>query len=103
MKWSAVLVAASMGTRTGAVQVAPPAEWLRTMSFDAQCARKRQSSQATYVVPAASISALGSGLVRRPPATLWKRTLATSTPFVQEAPPSWDEKASILPLRLSKG
>ena len=36
-------------------------------------------------MPAASISAEGSGLVRRPPATVWRLTLDTSTVARQEA------------------
>jgi hypothetical protein len=63
---------------------------LMTMSLEAQLERNRQSCQTTWAVPAPSISAEGSGLVRRPPATVWRLTLDTSTVARQEAPPSTD-------------
>src|SRR5947207_13815635 len=103
MKWSAPLVTGSIGTRTGALQLWPPDELLRTMSLPLHFARKRQSSQATYALPEASISALGSGLVRNPPAFGWNWMVETSTPLLHEAPPLVERKASIFPLRLSKG
>jgi hypothetical protein len=46
-------------------------------------------------VPAASISAEGSGLVRSPPATVWRLTLDTSIAARQEAPPSTDRNERI--------
>ena len=57
----------------------------------------------TYTLPAPSISAVGSGLVRSPPATPLKRTLLTVTPLAHDAPPSVDRNASILLFRLSNG
>src|SRR5271166_6628735 len=71
MKWSTVLVTASMGMPTGAVQLLPSDEVLRTMSFDEQPARKRQSCQTTYTRPAASTVADGSAMVLMLPATRW--------------------------------
>src|SRR5712691_3553741 len=103
MKWSTPLVTLSIGTRAASVQFTPSDERENTMSLAEQCARKRQSSHATYTVPAPSISAVGSGLVRSPPATLWKRMLVTSTPLAHDWPPSVDRNASIFPFRLSNG
>src|SRR6266516_4798875 len=103
MKWSSPLVTGSIGTREAAVQFTPSAEVEKTMSLAEQLARKRQSSHATYTLPAPSISAVGSGLVRSPPATPLKRVLLTATPLAHDAPPSVDRNASILLLRLSNG
>src|SRR6266516_4082546 len=56
------------------------------------------------VLVAASISADGSGLVRRPPATVWRLMLDTSTVARQEAPPSIERNERIwLWLALSIG
>src|SRR6476469_3833060 len=103
MKWSMPLVSGSMGIRAASDQVSPSADWLKTMSLAEHLARNRQSSQATNTVPFASITALGSGLLRRPPATWWNLMLDTETPLVQDWPPSVEAKASILPFRLSNG
>ena len=69
MKWSTVLVTASMGTRVTADHVRPSVEVVMTMSFAVQPLRNRQSCHATYTTPWGSISAEGRGLVRRLPAT----------------------------------
>jgi hypothetical protein len=45
VKWSAALVTASIGTRTGVLQVVPSAEVDMTMSLLAQPLRKVQSDQ----------------------------------------------------------
>src|SRR5205823_2708987 len=103
MKWSTPLPTASMGTRLTALQCSPSPELLRTMSFAVHRGSKRQSSQATYTLPAASISALGNGLVRSPPEFGWKLILEIGTSLDQVAPPSVDRKAAIVPRRLSKG
>src|SRR4051812_28728602 len=97
------LVTGSIGTRAVSLQLLPLVEVLKTMSLDEHFVRKRQSSHATYTRPAASISALGRGPVRRSPSTPWKRMLPTATPLVQDAPPVRDVNASIFPFRLSKG
>src|SRR5439155_18736245 len=81
----------------------PSDDLLNTMSLAAQWGRKRQSSQVTKMLPAASTSAVGSGVVGRPPPTSWKRVLPIVTALVHEAPPSFDRKAAIVGLRLSKG
>src|SRR5437868_1354159 len=103
MKWSTPLVTSSIGTRAGALQWTPSDDLLNTMSFAAQRLRKRQSSHATYTVPAPSTSALGSGLVRRLPATPWKRAAEMGTAFVHDAPPSFERNDEILPVVASKG
>src|SRR5436309_1838829 len=103
MKWSSPLVTGSIGTREAAVQFTPSAEVEKTMSLEEQLARKRQSSHATYTLPAPSISAVGSGLVRSPPATPRKRTLLTSIPLVHDCPPSVDRNAASLLCRLAHG
>jgi hypothetical protein len=103
MNWSAPLVTSSIGTRAASVQLTPSDERLNTMSFELHLLRNRQSSQATNAVPSAAISALGRGLVRRLPATPWKRMLPTVTALVHEAPPLVERKASIFPFSASKG
>jgi hypothetical protein len=103
MKWSAPLVTSSIGTRAADVHVTPSAERLNTMSLDEQRRRNRQSSQATNVVPSAAISALGSGLVRRPPATPWKRIASIVTALVHDWPPSVERNDWIFPFSASKG
>jgi len=47
MKWSTVLVTASIGTRLTGDQSSPSVEVVKTMSFEVQLRRKRQSCQAT--------------------------------------------------------
>src|SRR5579872_3562611 len=109
VKWSAPLVTASIGTRTGAVQVFPVVEVDTMMSLPVQPLRKRQSAQDTYTLPEASISADGSTLSRSPcwmtavllmssasrPATVWWLVLATRTLEVQLLPPLVEVKARI--------
>jgi hypothetical protein len=68
MKCSTVLEVASMGTWVTAPQVVSLVDLLRTMSLRLHPLRNRQSTHATYAVPAASISADGSGDSRNPPA-----------------------------------
>src|SRR6478672_4070428 len=97
MKWSIPLLAGSIGIRVTSNQLWPSVEVLNTMSLAEHFARNRQSSHATYTLPAASISAVGKGLVRSPPATGWNRMLDTETPLVQDVPPSVEVNASILP------
>src|SRR5258705_1260029 len=87
MKWSTVLLVASMGMRTTVVQVVALVEVLITMSLDVQPVRKRQSCQTTYTFPEPSISAEGSGPVRRPPATVCLLTALIVTAEVQVDPP----------------
>src|SRR5437868_6897322 len=103
MKWSAPLETGSIGTRRTSLQVTPSDEALKTMSFDAQFLRKRQSSHATYTFPAPSISALGSGDVRSDPATSAKREAEIVTALDHVPPPSVDRNAASLPFRLSNG
>src|SRR5919109_3041017 len=85
------------------LQLTPSAELLNTMSLAEQRGSKRQSSHATNTLPSASISALGSGLVRRPPEFGWKLIRAIGTCLDHVWPPSVDWKAAIVPLRLSNG
>src|ERR1044072_3295126 len=73
------------------------------MSLAVQRGSKRQSSHATNTLPAASISALGSGLVRRSPELGWKLIRAICTALDHVAPPSVERNAAIVPLRLSNG
>ena len=47
MKWSAVLVTGPIGTRAASLQFTPSLDLPNTMSLDAHCLRKRQSSHAT--------------------------------------------------------
>src|SRR5437773_3524569 len=103
MKWSTVLVTASIGTRETSDQLTPSEDVLNTMSFEVHLARKRQSSHATYALPEASISAVGNGLVRRLPAAGWKAIWEMFASFVQLWPPSVERNAAIVPFRLSKG
>src|SRR3954447_16650055 len=97
MKWSILVLVASIGTRLTADQLVPVAfnEWLRTMSFARQDLRKRQSVHATNTVPAPSISADGSGPSRRLPATVWWRMVATVVTALQLAPPFVELNAPI--------
>src|SRR5258707_10620198 len=88
MKWSIPLVVASIGTRVTAVQLVPLVEVEYTMSLAGQPERKRQSCQATYTLPAPSISALGRpSPERNPPATLCEVIEETSTLEFHEVPP----------------
>src|SRR4051812_41264947 len=95
MKWSTVLLVASIGMRTTVVQVAPSVEVLITMSLELHPLRKRQSCQATNTLPAPSISAEGRGPVRRPPATVCLLTEAMVTGVLQVEPPLVDRNARI--------
>src|SRR4051794_8345421 len=103
MKWSAPLGTGSIGTRLTALQFTPSADVLKTMSFDVQFFRKRQSSHATYTLPAPSISATGSGLVRSGPATPANRVSEIVAALDHVAPPSVERNAASLPFRLSNG
>src|SRR3954451_6710470 len=103
MKWSRPLLTGSIGTRLTALQSTPLVDVLKTMSFAEHLGRKRQSCQATKTRPAPSISAVGSGLVRRPPATAWARTPETVCALDQDAPPSVERNAAVFPSRLSNG
>src|SRR3954454_7490042 len=89
--------------RITALQFTTSDEFANTMSFDVQFLRKRQSCHATYALPEPSISAVGSGLVRRPPPTAEERTAEIVTARDQDPPPSVERKAASLPLRLSNG
>src|SRR2546430_17288507 len=93
----------SIGTRLTADQLVPFELLEKTMSFELHFARKRQSSHATYTFPAPSISALGSGLVRRPPPTVWNAMFAMVTACDQLAPPSVERNAASLPVVVSNG
>src|SRR4051794_6889104 len=95
MKWSTVLLVTSIGIRTIVVQVAPSVDVLMTMSFAAQLVRKRQSCHTRNTLPAASISADGSGPVRRPPATVCLFTALTVTAEPQVEPPLVERNARI--------
>src|SRR3954468_7088488 len=103
MKWSAPLVTASIGTRFASFQATPSDDVLNTMSFDVQFLRKRQSSHATYTLPAPSISATGSGLVLSGPAPPAKRAAEIVTALDHDAPPFVERNAASLPFRLSNG
>ena len=95
MKWSTPLPTLSIGTRDGPDQFTPSLEVLKTMSLAGQPGSKVQSSQATKTLPAPSISAVGSGDVRRSPATEWKLMGAIVTALVRVRPPSVEPKAEI--------
>src|SRR5689334_22874375 len=95
MKWSTVLLVASIGIRTTVVQEAPSVDVLITMSLELHPLRKRQSCQTRNTLPAPSISAEGSGPVRRPPATVCLLTEAMVTGVLQVDPPLVERKARI--------
>src|SRR5215203_4945320 len=103
MKWSMVLLVASIGTRVTGPQVVSLVDLLMTMSLAAQPERNRQSCHTTYTLPAASTSAEGSGLVRSPPATVWAWMVETSTEARQLAPPSMERRERIWPEELWNG
>src|SRR5437667_5176740 len=86
-----------IGIRTTDDQLIPSADVDITMSLAAQPARKRQSCQATYTLPAPSISAEGSGPLRRLPASPWLAIVATGYGPVYVAPPSTETNDSTLP------
>src|SRR6185503_3101986 len=94
MKWSTVLLVASIGIRTTVVHVAPSVEVLITMS-SREPPRKRESCQTTYSLPEPSTSADGSGPLRRPPGTVCELTDAMVTALVQLAPPVVERNARI--------
>ncbi|MFI9158249.1 hypothetical protein [Kitasatospora aureofaciens] len=100
MKWSTLLVVASIGTRVTADQVLPSVVVEYTMSLAGQPERNRQPCQATWTLPLASISAEGRpSPSRRLPATADEETLATRTVEPQELPPLVEVKERIeLPL-----
>src|SRR2546429_3097906 len=88
MKWSTPVVVASIGPGVTAVHVVPLLDVEKTMSLAGQPDRNRQSCQATYTVPAASISADGRPPPSRtPPATGWADTLPIRTVELQDVPP----------------
>src|SRR4051812_22054586 len=103
MKWSALLPTASIGTRCTALHATPSLDVLSTMSFAVHPGSKRQSSHATNTRPAASTSAVGSGLVRRSPATEWKLIRETVLARDHVWPPSVDRNAAMLPVTVSNG
>src|SRR6266700_3324155 len=96
MKWSTPLPTGSIGTRARLDQFTPSLEELKTMSLAGQPGSKLQSSQATWTLPAPSISADGRGDVRRSPETGWKLMVAIVTALVRVAPPSVDPNVAIL-------
>lgn len=101
---STPLFVASIGTRWIAVQLTPSVDVVKTMSFDEQPRRNRQSCHATKTLPAASISAEGSGPVRSEPATVWCEIAVTVVVADQVAPPFVDRNAcSAVSLALSIG
>ena len=73
--------------RATADHVVPLVELLKTMSLAVQFLSKRQSCQATKALPAPSTSAVGSGLLRRLPASVWVWSLAMVTTLPQPPPP----------------
>src|SRR5690242_9867395 len=99
MKWSTVLVVASIGMRVTADQVVPRVlvDLLYTISLRGHEVRKRQSAQATYTVPAPSISALGSGPSRRLLATVWCRMVAMVVVELHVTPPlvEWNAPTAV--------
>src|SRR3954453_10252014 len=103
MKWSRPLSTLSIGPRATSLQLTPSLDVLNTMSLAEHLSRKRQSCHATNTRPAPSISAVGSGLVRRLPATAWSRTPEMFEAFDHEAPPSVERKGPILPESVSNG
>src|SRR5689334_12485061 len=90
MKWSTVLVVASIGTRDGALQWMPSDDTIMTMSFSAQLLRKRQSCQTTKTLPVLSTAADGSGPERMPPFSKWSKIDAAATVLLQLLPPFVD-------------
>ena len=66
------------------------------MSLEVQLGRKRQSCQATYTLPAPSISAEGKTYLppRSPPATTWRWIEVTCLIADQPAPPSVEVNTS---------
>ena len=98
MKWSTPLPTASIGIRLTALQSTPSVE----LAEDDVVGRALRLEAAVLPgdvrVPAPSISALGSGLVRKSPATGWKLILETRTSFDQVAPPSCERNAAIVPV-----
>src|SRR3954468_11764445 len=99
MKW----FPPSLVMRVTAPQVVSLVDLDITMSLAGQPDWNRQSCQTTYAVPAESISADGSGSVRRLPATAWSWMVATRTEEFQVEPPVVDRKDRIWPLLLSYG
>src|SRR6185437_15439660 len=95
MKWSTVLVVASIGMRLTADQLVPVllSECVITRSLRRHEVRKRQSDQTTYTVPALSISAEGKGPSRRLPATVWCEIVVIVVMALQVLPPSVECKA----------
>src|SRR5579859_2208473 len=97
MKWSTVLVVASIGMRVTALQVLPSVDELITISLEAQPERKRQSDHTTKTLPAPSMLADGKLGLRRPAATKWLWMLAIAWLFPQLTPPLLELKTSMPP------
>src|SRR4051794_27966288 len=93
--WSTPLLTASIGTRATGVQVRPSVEVLITRSLTLQPLRKRQSCQTAYTLPAASISAEGSGSVRTP-ATACVGAVETAVTLDHVTPPLVERYAMIV-------
>src|SRR5437660_8315152 len=90
--------------RATAVQLVPFVEVLITISFALQRVSKRQSSQTTKTFPAPSISAVGKGPERIPPASVCDRIEATVVVLLQLLPPLVELNASTeVSLALSMG
>src|SRR5579864_4659238 len=87
MKWSTVLLVASIGMRVTADQCTPSVEVLYTKSLLEHLERKRQSCHTVQILPAPSCAAEGSGRLRRPPASVCACTLEMVTSPDQLAPP----------------
>src|SRR5881397_3774840 len=90
--------------RTVDVQVVPSVEVVITISLVAQPLLKPQSCQTRYTLPAPSISAEGSGPLRRLPATVCLKIESTVTVLLQLVPPLVDLKARMeVSLALASG
>src|SRR5438105_787111 len=95
MKWSTMLLVASIGILCTPDHVVPFVEVTKTRSFVEQFARKRQSSQTTKILPSPEISADGSGPLRMFPGSAfavidvivigWPKL---TPPFVETVAPS---------------
>src|SRR5919201_2979259 len=87
MKWSTVLLVASIGIRWTADQVVPFMDVTKTRSFVEQFARKRQSSQTTKILPSPASSADGSGPLRMPPGSTFAVIDVIKNAWPKLAPP----------------
>src|SRR5712691_4479821 len=94
MKWSTALPIGSAGIRVGCVQFSPSGELVKRRSLAAPDFSNRLSDQVTKTVPAASISAEGSGIpARMPPAGWWKKIGVIVRSNTHVAPPSLELKS----------